>query len=99
MPENTGHPTQKSEKLFAKIILASSNTGDIVLDPFLGSGTSSVAARKLNRHYLGIEREEQYCLWAEQRLERAASNSKIQGYTEGVFWERNTLDGQLNTNI
>ncbi|MBQ9433000.1 MAG: site-specific DNA-methyltransferase [Synergistaceae bacterium] len=94
MPENTGHPTQKSEKLFAKIILASSNSGDIVFDPFLGSGTSSVTARKLNRHYLGIEQEEQYCLWAEQRLESADSNRKIQGYTGGVFWGRNTLDEQ-----
>ena len=95
MPENTGHPAQKSEKLFAKIILASSNAGDIVFDPFLGSGTSSVAAKKLNRHYLGIEQEEQYCLWTEQRLESADADKKIQGYTGGVFWGRNTLDEQL----
>lgn len=94
MPENTAHPTQKSEKLFAKIILASSNPGDIVFDPFLGSGTSSVVARKLHRHYLGIEAEEQYCLWAEQRLEMAVSDTDIQGYVDGVFWERNTLSEQ-----
>lgn len=94
MPENTAHPTQKPEKLMAKIILASSNPGDIIFDPFLGSGTSSVVAKKLNRHYLGIEIEEQYCLWAEKRLELAASDTEIQGYVNGVFWERNTLSEQ-----
>lgn len=94
MPENTAHPTQKPEKLIAKIMLASSNPGDVVLDPFLGSGTTSVVARKLNRRYLGIEIEEQYCLWAEQRLETAASDPEIQGYAGGVFWERNTLSDQ-----
>lgn len=94
MPENTAHPTQKSEKLVAKIMLASSNQGDVVFDPFLGSGTSSVVAKKLHRHYLGIEVEEQYCLWAEQRLEMADSDKDIQGYVNGVFWERNTLSEQ-----
>lgn len=90
MAENTAHPTQKSEKLITKILLASSNEGDVVLDPFLGSGTSSVVAKKLGRHYIGIEREEQYCLWAEQRLEMAETDPKIQGYEDGVFWERNS---------
>lgn len=94
MSENTAHPTQKSEKLLAKIILASSNRGDVVFDPFLGSGTSSVVAKKLGRRYLGIEAEEQYCLWAEQRLEMADSDKGIQGYIGGVFWERNTLSEQ-----
>ena len=89
MPENTEHPTQKPEKLMAKLILASSNPGDTVLDPFLGSGTTSVTARKLDRHYIGIEREAQYCLWAEQRLALAEKDRTIQGYTDGVFWERN----------
>ena len=94
MPENTAHSTQKSEKLIAKIMLASSNHGDIVFDPFLGSGTSSVVAKKLNHHYLGIEMGEQYCFWAEQRLEMASSDAAIQGYVNGVFWERNTLSEQ-----
>lgn len=94
MAENTAHPTQKSEKLIAKIILASSNTGDIILDPFLGSGTTSVVAKKLERHYIGIEKEEQYCLWTEQRLEMADNDNSIQGYVNGVFWERNTLSEQ-----
>ena len=91
MPENTAHPAQKPEKLIARIMLASSDPGDLVLDPFLGSGTTSVVAKKLGRHYLGIEREEQYCLWAEQRLEMAETAPGIQGYEDGVFWERNSL--------
>lgn len=93
MPENTAHPTQKPEKLLAKLILASSNPGDVVLDPFLGSGSTSVTAKKLGRRYIGIEQSEQYCVWAEQRLEMADSDQTIQGYDEGVFWERNTLHG------
>ena len=94
MAENTAHPTQKSEKLIAKIILASSSEGDIVFDPFLGSGTTSVVAKKLNRHYIGVEVDAQYCVWAEQRLEMAESNPEIQGYVNGVFWERNSLSEQ-----
>ncbi len=90
MPENTAHPTQKPEKLLAKLILASSNEGDIVLDPFLGSGSTSVTAKKLGRHYIGIEQNEQYCVWAEKRLHTAETDKTIQGYADGVFWERNT---------
>ncbi|MCM1267596.1 MAG: site-specific DNA-methyltransferase [Bacteroidales bacterium] len=95
MPENTAHPTQKSEKLLAKLILASSNAGDIVFDPFLGSGSTSVTAKKLNRHYIGIEINEQYCIWAEKRLEMACADRTIQGYADGVFWERNTSARRL----
>ncbi|MEN6357453.1 MAG: site-specific DNA-methyltransferase [Armatimonadota bacterium] len=90
MPENTDHPTQKSEKLIAKLMLASSNPGDFVFDPFLGSGTTSVVARKLGRRYLGIEIDEQYCLWAEYRIDLAERDNSIQGYRDGVFWERNS---------
>ncbi len=91
MPENTAHPTQKPEKLLAKLLLASSNKGDVVLDPFLGSGSTCVVAKKLGRRYIGIEREEQYALWAEHRLEQADTHPEIQGYADGVFWERNTV--------
>jgi len=91
MPENTDHPTQKPEKLLAKIILASSHVGDVVLDPFLGSGTTSVVAKKLQRHYIGIELDETYCCYAEKRLALAESDPRIQGYEDGVFWERNAL--------
>ncbi|MBN1343984.1 MAG: site-specific DNA-methyltransferase [Phycisphaerae bacterium] len=94
MPENTDHPTQKPEKLLAKVILASSNKGHVVLDPFLGSGTTSVVAKKLDRHFAGIEVDETYCLLAEKRLHLARHDKSIQGYQDGVFWERNSLNEQ-----
>ena len=94
MPENTDHPTQKPEKMLAKLILASSRPGDVVLDPFVGAGTSSVVAKKLGRRYIGIEREALYCALTEKRLELAGTAPAIQGYTDGVFWERNTLAAQ-----
>lgn len=90
MPENTDHPTQKPEKLYAKLILASSRPGDIVFDPFLGSGTASVVAKKLGRRFCGIEQNKEYCLWAEKRLALAETDKSIQGYSDGVFWERNS---------
>ncbi|WP_121970636.1 site-specific DNA-methyltransferase [Leptolyngbya sp. BC1307] len=93
MPENTDHPTQKPEKLIAKLILASSSPGDVVFDPFLGSGTSSVVAKKLGRHYVGVEQEELYCCLAQKRLALATENSTIQGYAEEAFWERNVSLG------
>ena len=91
MPENTGHPTQKPEKLLAKIILASSNPNDFIFDPFAGSGSSLVTAAKLNRRYLGIEQSLLYCAWGQYRLNQIKDDPSIQGYTDGVFWERNTL--------
>lgn len=94
MPENTDHPTQKPEKLLAKIILASSNEQDVVFDPFLGSGTTSVVAKKLKRRYVGIELDETFACLAEKRLKLAEEDITIQGYAEGVFWERNSLQVQ-----
>ena len=94
MPENTDHPTQKPEKLYAKLILASTKPGDKVFDPFLGSGTSAVVAYKLNRNYVGIELNRDYCLWAAKRLMNATKNKVIQGYSDNVFWERNALNSR-----
>lgn len=94
MPENTAHPTQKPEKLLAKLILASCPKGGVVLDPFLGSGSSSVTAKKLGRHYVGIEQNPRYCVWCEKRLEQAEASPAVQGYADGVFWERNTFAQQ-----
>lgn len=91
MPENTEHPAQKPEKLLAKIILASSNPGDVVFDPFLGSGTAAVVAKKLSRRYVGIEIDPTYCSLAMKRLDMAEYDDSIQGYSDGVFWERNSL--------
>ena len=91
MAENTDHPTQKPEKLLAKLILASSKPNDVVFDPFLGSGTTSVVAKKLGRRYLGVELNNEYACLAEKRLEMAERDNTIQGYSGGFFWERNTL--------
>lgn len=96
MPENTDHPTQKPEKLVAKIILASTFQDAVVFDPFLGSGTTSVVAKKLGRRYVGVEIERDYCCLAEKRLALAAENPKIQGYADGFFWERNSSADQNN---
>ena len=90
MPENTNHPTQKPEKLLAKIILASSNENDVIFDPFVGSGTTSVVAKKLNRRYIGIDIDEEYCLLTEKRLYLANQNRSIQGYADNIFYERNS---------
>jgi site-specific DNA-methyltransferase (adenine-specific) len=90
MPENTAHPTQKPEKLLAKLILASSREGDVVLDPFGGSHSTAVTAKKLGRRFVSIEKNPLYCAWGEKRLELADTDKTIQGYDDGVFWERNT---------
>lgn len=94
MPENTDHPTQKPEKLIAKLILASTAKGAFVFDPFLGSGTTAVVAKKLGRRFLGVEQNTEYCCWARKRLEAADLDSSIQGYADGVFWERNSFSNQ-----
>ncbi|MCF8261288.1 MAG: site-specific DNA-methyltransferase [Melioribacteraceae bacterium] len=91
MPENTPHPTQKPEKLLAKIILASTNENDLVFDPFLGSGTTSVVSKKLKRQYIGVEVDQEFSLLAEKRLHLVDEDISIQGYEDGVFWERNSI--------
>ncbi len=97
MPENTDHPTQKPEKLIAKLVLASTKKGDFVFDPFLGSGTTAVVAKKLGRKFCGIELNREYCCWALKRLALATTDPAIQGYADGVFWERNSLNDQLKS--
>ena len=90
MRENTPHPTHKPEKLMAKLILASSDPGGLVFDPFVGSGTTAVAAKKLGRKFLGIEQEKEYVALACKRLEMADEDSSIQGFENGLFKARNT---------
>lgn len=68
MPENTPHPYQKPEKLVERVIQASSDPGDLVLDPFLGSGTTAVVARRLGRRYLGFEIDPDHVRLALKRL-------------------------------
>jgi len=67
------HPTQKPEEMLKRIILASSNEGDIVLDPFLGSGTTAVVAKKLGRDWIGIEKSKKYVDMAKKRINSVAS--------------------------
>ncbi len=67
------HTTQKPESLLYRILLASTNPGDVILDPFFGTGTTGAVAKRLGRHYIGIERDERYIRLAEQRI--AASES------------------------
>ena len=69
MGEKTKHPTQKPEELLRKIVLASSNIGDIVLDPFSGSGTTLVAAEQLQRKWIGCEMDKEHNSWAIKRLD------------------------------
>ena len=94
MPENTDHPTQKPEKLLAKLILASSKPGDIIFDPFMGSGTTAVTAKKLRRRFVCVELNKEYCCWGQKRLLQTSADASIQGYADGVFWDRNTLNDQ-----
>ena len=69
MHEKTPHPTQKPEELLRKLILASSNPGECVVDPFNGSGTTIVAAEQLGRRWLGCDVSAEYCRWAADRME------------------------------
>jgi site-specific DNA-methyltransferase (adenine-specific) len=91
MPENTDHPAQKPEKLMAKLILASCPQGGIVFEPFAGSGSACVTAKKLGRHYVGVEIDRDYCLVAAKRLHMADTDRRIQGYDGIYFRERNSL--------
>ena len=90
MAENTNHPTQKPEKLIAKLILASSKPGDFVLDPFFFFFTTAVVANKLKRRFCAIELNQEYCCWGIKRLKQAIADPTIQGYKDNVFWERNS---------
>jgi site-specific DNA-methyltransferase (adenine-specific) len=73
MHEKTPHPTQKPEELLRKIVLASSNPGDVVIDPFVGSGTTAVVAEQLGRRWKGSDLSLEYCQWAATRIELVES--------------------------
>jgi site-specific DNA-methyltransferase (adenine-specific) len=84
MGEKTPHPTQKPEELLRKLILASSNENDLVIDPFSGSGTTLVVAKQLNRRWMGCEITKEYNEWAIKRLENVIQKTKI----EWIEWDR-----------
>ena len=71
------HSTQKPEALLHRILLATSNKNDLILDPFLGSGTTATVAKKLGRNYYGIEREKSYFKAAEQRLKKTKPIERV----------------------
>ena len=62
------HPTQKPEALLYRVILSSTNVGDTILDPFLGSGTTAVMAKKLQRNFIGFEQDKEYIKLAKKRI-------------------------------
>lgn len=66
-----GHPTEKPLEIIEKLILTASNEGDLIFDPFMGSGTTAVACKELNRSFIGCEIESKYCEIAEKRLRKA----------------------------
>ena len=86
MEEKTPHPTQKPEELLRKIILASSNAGDLVVDPFSGSGTTLVCAEQLKRRWMGCDNNADYCSWTVLRLERI----KRRSIEQWIEFDRNT---------
>jgi DNA modification methylase len=83
------HSTQKPEELLKRVILSTTKQGDIVLDPFFGSGTTGVVAKKLKRNFIGIEREAEYVTLAEKRIE------KIKKHFEEADWLEEEKDKQI----
>lgn len=69
------HPTQKPERLLERIIRLTTNKNDVVLDPFMGSGTTCFVAKKLQRQYIGIELEEEYFSIAKRRIDSIKANT------------------------
>lgn len=79
------HTTQKPEALLYRIILASSNPGDVILDPFFGTGTTGAVAKKLGRHFIGVEREEKYIEGASKRIDSIAAPQRLDDEIYGKF--------------
>lgn len=75
MNEKTKHPTQKPEELIRKFVLAASNPGEVVLDPFSGSGTTIVVSEQLGRKWLGCDINEEYNEWAIKRVDNVVKKS------------------------
>jgi len=76
------HPTQKPEALLERVILSSTNPGDIILDPFFGSGTTGAVAKKLSRHWIGIEAEVGYIALAQERIDSISVSSDIRDFAD-----------------
>ena len=79
----TDHPTEKPEKLLERILLIGSKDDDIVLDPFMGSGTTGVVAKRLNRDFIGIEIDNEFFQVAKKRINAAQVQSNLFKSIEG----------------
>jgi site-specific DNA-methyltransferase (adenine-specific) len=92
----TPHPTEKPEKLLERIILIGSKEGDTILDPFMGSGTTGVVAKRFNRNFIGIEIDDEYFEIAQKRIERTLTEQNLI-----EFLEKSTLNTtvQLELNL
>ncbi|HVV67837.1 MAG TPA: site-specific DNA-methyltransferase [Gammaproteobacteria bacterium] len=88
MEEKTPHPTQKPEELIRKFVLSSSNEGDLVIDPFSGSGTTLVVSEQLNRYWLGCDLNEDYNKWAIRRIKNCRNLTK----EEWIEFDRKTAE-------
>lgn len=86
------HTTQKPEALLYRVILSSSNPGDVVLDPFFGTGTTGAVARKLHRHWIGIERDPEYIRVAQERIDAIAPASLMPPFEESLFVTKSKRD-------
>ncbi len=82
------HPTQKPEALLERVILSSTKPGDIILDPFFGSGTTGAVAKRLNRHWIGIEEDEGYIAVAQQRIDSITVNLEFNDTLEAITGEK-----------
>ncbi len=79
------HPCQLPIHLLERLILMTTDEGDVVLDPFLGTGTSAIAAKQLGRHYIGLELDPFYIATAQQKLERITQSTTYHGHTVSMF--------------
>ena len=77
MKESTPHPTQKPEELIRRLVMACSDAGDLVIDPFVGSGTTAVVCEKLERRWAAVDQEPEYLAWAVERLRAAEPDEAL----------------------
>jgi len=85
----TSHPTEKPEELLERIILIGSKVGDTILDPFLGSGTTGVVAKRYNRNFIGIEINSEYFQWAKERIEKTEVKISLFSNVEHIKQQSN----------
>lgn len=93
----TSHPTEKPEKLLERIILIGSKEEDIILDPFMGSGTTGVVAKRLNRNFTGIEIDEKYYNIAKKRIENTPIENNLVKFLEKLT-NKNSLQLDFYSN-